>query len=465
MSDSGSNLTITISGDASALKDELSSTTSAIGDLSDGLKEHAEGMGGVWQTAFGVGAAELFEKALEKVWETAKEVFSELVTESIAAASANEEAVTRLNTALAGSGQYSAEASQDFQEFAEALQKTTTYSENQIMQSGALIESLTHLDEAGLKQATHGAVELSAALGIDLNTASMMVAKAINGNVTQFQRYGIEVEAGANKTENLANLMQALASFTGVAEQQAQTYAGAMKQLSMAHEDDQKNLGQLVTQNVAVIDVIHAVTGIMYENADGIKANAQQWRVWIAEGVVMAAKSLTVFASVLDSVMRFATADFEIIMVPVKLLIAEFVALQQVIHGNVAAAFDSFKQNAVSAFKDVGKSFTDDTKLGALTIELARIQQAAETGLGAVEKGAIAAVEPVNRTTAAVKALTDANEELAKEGLKIIKEQDEHDPSTKYKKDLAALEAANDQKLISDQQYAAAAFKVGPDLR
>lgn len=455
-------LTITIAGDASSLKDALSDTATAVQGLSQGLEASAQGVGSAWDVAFGVGAAELFQQALEKLWEGAKEIFTEVVTESIAAASANEDAVNKMNIALADSGNYSAAASADFQAFAESIQKTTTYSENQVLTAGALIEQLTHLDEDGLKQATHGSIELASALGIDLNTAALMVAKGINGNVTAFQRYGITVEAGSDQAENFTNIMKALAQFTGVAEQQAQSYSGSVEQLTHAHEEGQKVLGQVWTQNVAVIDVMHAVTDLFYENAEATKANQQAYRVWIAEGIVVAIKSLGLMVGALDEFAKASTATFEAAILPLKVFIAGLVAAQQAIHGNFAEAWTSFKTNGVDAFNDIKKAF-GDSKLTELGTDLAKIQQAAETGLGAVEKGAIAAVNPINQSTVAVKELTAAQQALIDQGLKIIAEDEKRDPKKKYDADIAALRAANDAKKISDQQYQDAAFKAGEE--
>lgn len=206
----------------------------------------------------------------------------------IRSASEQEDAINSLNIALAASGKFSKAASQDLQEFASQLQRTSKFGDEAVLSSAALIESLTNLDTEGLKKATQGAADLASALKIDLSTASSLVAKAVEGNVGALKRYGITAKEGATQSETLANVLKALNNqFGGAAAGQLNTFSGALAKAKNAYGDIFEEAGSVITQNSAVIgalraagDIFERVTAIVKENkgaisaliADGIKS-------------------------------------------------------------------------------------------------------------------------------------------------------------------------------------------------
>jgi hypothetical protein len=400
-----------------------------------------------WETAAGVVGGLAIYDVLKKVGETAVHFFESMVVDGVKAAEAYEVSVNRLNVALAQSGNFSQETSKAFQEFALHIQQTTKFSEDAVLSSAALIETLTKLKGEPLKQATQGTIDLAAALNIDLESASSIVGKALEGNVTSLQRYGIHVRKGADETETMANVMEALGKFSGTAEGQVNTFSGAMARLSNAQEDSHKAFGALITDNVAVVDVVKEVTKIFQENTEESKKNAQSYRELVGEGLVVAIEGFKGLVEVADFVGRTVSAGMAAISTAVLDVGGAALRVGGIFSNDFKKQAEVMAEASRLSAQNIGKAFTEDTKLDHVAELLGRVEKAAQTGLAAVKEGATATVDPLNRAKDAVEQLTDAQIALGEAGVKVAERLAGEDPSIKYQKDLEALQAANDQKL------------------
>ena len=133
-----------------------------------------------------------------------------LLGDAIRGASAEADAINRLNVALAQTGQFSKATSQSLIDFSNGLQATTKFANDSVLEVSALIQTLGRLDQEGLKRATTAALDLSVALGIDVNSAATLVGKAANGNIEAFRRYGVEIQKGKTDAETFANALRTL---------------------------------------------------------------------------------------------------------------------------------------------------------------------------------------------------------------------------------------------------------------
>lgn len=447
------------------LTDSTSRMEQAVSNFSQNSQGHLFSFSGAAQTALGVFEGEALLEGLKKLGELIKQVFTDLVIDSVHAAEQQQDAVQRMNVAIGAAGQYSREASEGMQQFAHSIQDSTKYSEQSVLEASALIESLGKLDKDGLQAATKAAVNLSAALGIDLNTAASLVGRAATGHIQTFIRYGLAIDQGATSAETFANTLKAIGSFGDVAAQQAMTYSGSVAQLSHAWQGAQKELGAGVVQNQAVIDSMKELSKIAGELAEYFNENKQQIKEWVAEGLIVAIETTNELVVALDAVMRMGTASVAAMMLPMKELIVTITAAYQALTGHFAQAWDTLKTGAVSAVTDIGKAFTADTGLGAISVALNRIETAAVTGFSAVLSGANSTIDPTNRAVASVKALTDEEIKLGQEGQKLVEQMEKADPAKNYQKELEELKAANSQKLISNAQYDAAVKKSQKDYQ
>jgi hypothetical protein len=197
------------------------------------------GLGKLKSALFGLGAA--FVSAFA-------------VREMINGAKVQENAVNELNSALGRTGQYTRQASLDFQAFASKLQSSSRIGDEVILQNAALIQSLGKLSVEALKPATQAALDMSEALGIDLRSASVLVGKAASGEIGAFTRYGVVIEKGANSAETFANTLRALnAQFGGAAQAKVNTFEGAFTQLKNTFGDLLEEFGNYLIKSPAII--------------------------------------------------------------------------------------------------------------------------------------------------------------------------------------------------------------------
>lgn len=176
-----------------------------------------------------VGLMALGGSALAVAGSVAAVVYS--AKQFVSAAIESEDNVSRLNVALKQTGLYSDTTSKKFQELAAAIQETTVYSDDQAMSLISTLQNLGQFTEKGLELATKASIELAAAMKIDLNTAATLVGKAATGNITAFQRMGIEIKKGKTDAETFANTLQELSRFSGATSAEIETLGGSTKYL------------------------------------------------------------------------------------------------------------------------------------------------------------------------------------------------------------------------------------------
>lgn len=262
--------------------------TEQMGSVFDRAAKRLSGFNNTFQIFIGNLASQVAVKAFDALAGAAGRLFSVLVVDGIKAAEESEDALNKLNTALRISGQYSKSASRDLQQFAAELQATTKYEDDAIISAQGLIQSLGQLDRNGLKKATQAAVDLSAALGIDLNSAAQLVGKAASGEVGSFSRFGLTIDKGATQAETFSKALEAINSkFGGAAAAQVKTFSGAVAQLNNTWGDLQEQFGNAIVQNQAVINVLGVMTNIIREVEGGLKDNEAAMKGLVAQGVVL----------------------------------------------------------------------------------------------------------------------------------------------------------------------------------
>ena len=147
---------------------------------------------------------------------------------SLKAYAEQEAATSKLNIALQNQGVYSRDTSKDLQAYAAQLQSVTTFSDEAILESEALLTTFG-LTGDQLKRTTQAALDLSVGLGVDLKTATMLLGKAAGGETGTLARYGIAIDEGVPKAERLeAVLGQLNQRFGGAAQAQIETTSGKL---------------------------------------------------------------------------------------------------------------------------------------------------------------------------------------------------------------------------------------------
>jgi hypothetical protein len=226
---------------------------------------------GIYDIFVGNLAANLTTKLFETVTSSAREFFNA----SIDGAAEADQNILNMNVALKSAGLLVNNNAKDFEEFASSIQKVTKFSDDAVLSSITLLANLTNLNEDGIKKATTAATDLAATLNISLADATEMIAKAVNGNVTAFQKKGIAIEKADTTAERLTNTLAALSTQQGKATDTANSYAGATAKSTNQQGELFEAIGRLITQNPLVIAGIKAKASAYGELAEWIKNNTQ----------------------------------------------------------------------------------------------------------------------------------------------------------------------------------------------
>lgn len=196
-------------------------------------------------------------------------VLKDGITEAMGA----ENALNDLKAAFRAQGVDVASAASRMQEFAAGLQKITTVGDDAIIQNAALLVSIGKLKGEGLEKATKAALDLSAGLNIELNSAFELVAKAAAGNAGALGRYGIKIDENLPKSQQFASALDRInQAFGGAAESKVNTYAGALAQLGIRFDDMLEAIGNLVIKSPAVVSIIKLISEEFLKITQGVEA-------------------------------------------------------------------------------------------------------------------------------------------------------------------------------------------------
>lgn len=300
---------------------DASGALKSIKDL-DGAINHSAGQataagtsfGGLWKQ-FAIG--QIAVAALHKGYAA----FKGFVEGSIKAAIEAEQAENNLSAALEITGRTVDGNIQHYKKFAAEQMRATTYTDEQVMASQALLLQLTSLDQNGLDRATKGAMGLASTMGIDLHSATMMVTKAMEGNYGALGRVGIRVAENLTGEQKQAALLDQLNVLYGRSTAETNTFGGAVKQLTNAWDEVQETVGGAIVKNESFKDAIKDLKGWVDKLATS--PDFQLWLNTVIDGMVAAAKFTGKFASacrdLMMNVFGATKADREMTEAQIKL--------------------------------------------------------------------------------------------------------------------------------------------------
>ena len=230
--------------------------------------------------ATSVAIGTLMVKAFDAAVGAATSLFNTFVTDGISAFRESEDAIVKLNSALAAQGDLTVKSQGALLAQASALQATTKFTDEAVIGVQSLLTNLTSLDVNGIQKATESTLGLATALGIDTETAATVVSKALEGNVGALKKYGIAVKEGANETETFNNVIGALNQRFGTASADAvQTFSGAITKLKNSVGDLQEETGSVIGLNPALISAFSVISDII----DNVKKSFIENKAAISE--------------------------------------------------------------------------------------------------------------------------------------------------------------------------------------
>jgi len=186
---------------------------------------------------------------------------SAVVYKSISAYKEQEDAVRSLSQSMINNGIYSKELVDEYSAQASALQKLSTYGDEQIMMAQSQLQQQIGSTKI-TKELTQTILDFAAAQKMDLSSAAEVVGKSIGTTTNALGRYGIEVSATASKQEKMAAVIEGLNSKFGGQAAAAAEGLGSLEQLKVTVGDLFESLGERLAPIVTLVaKALNALAG------------------------------------------------------------------------------------------------------------------------------------------------------------------------------------------------------------
>jgi len=202
------------------------------------------------------------------------------------------------------------------EEYITALQAEFGIADDQLRPALAKLAAVT--GDVGKAQSLLGvAMDISAAKGIDLETAAALVSKGYGGNIGALKKLFPQITAATVKSKDFAAALREISGETkGAAAAAANTFAGQINRIKLAFGEASESLGyKLLPQVHAFADLIinkaiPAIQKFVDENGDRIAAS---FKVGISYGIAFAKMIYDVFSFVSRNTKVFVTLGAVII--------------------------------------------------------------------------------------------------------------------------------------------------------
>lgn len=172
-----------------------------------------------------------------------------LLPQAVRELNAKRDALASLEPALRNAGQLTHAYWQELQRLAGEQQRATGIADTTWYKVFETLTQIGGASEQNIGQYTEAVKQLAAVTGTDVENASMLFARAVQGNFEMLSRYGISLRDAADDTEKLNQLMEMLANRgAGVLENRARTLTGAWQILKGEFGDLLANLAQAGTE-------------------------------------------------------------------------------------------------------------------------------------------------------------------------------------------------------------------------
>lgn len=290
----------------------------------------------------------------------------------ITASSEQENAIAKLNAALVAQGTYTPELSRQYGELASQFQRTTVHGDELTQEMQALLVQVGNVMPGQMQGALQAAMDLSAGLGVDLNTATQLVGKAFAGETGTLKRYGIVIDEAKLKAEGATAVLAAINDrMGGQAAAQAETYTGKMAILSNQFGDMKERAGELFVK--AIVPLMQAFQNLPQPVQDVIMVGGLLVGVLGPLGLAFAGVGAAVatIMPVLAVALPAALSAIGVLLGPAGLVVAGIVGIVAVwknwdaIAGFVRGVYEAVKTWMVDKFNAIVESIR--AKVNAVT--------------------------------------------------------------------------------------------------
>lgn len=137
---------------------------------------------------------------------SAVKALGKAVVDTVYEFSKGEMVTARLNASLRNQGITSKYVAEELDAYAKSMRAVSGVDDDVFKDGMRLLINFGLLGDE-LKRATNSAYNLSVGMGMDLNSAFQVVAKAAEGNVSMLSRYGVSVDASKSKSEQFSSAL------------------------------------------------------------------------------------------------------------------------------------------------------------------------------------------------------------------------------------------------------------------
>ena len=409
---------VKLTADTDELKAQLQVSTriteKAAKDMQKSISEFADKSSqktSFFQTAMATMTGFLASAAVQGAFALVKDAAAAVVSElgeGIDAANKQESAMLRLGNAMNATGKWTSNTASEMDAFASSMEITTGVADDLVLSSLAVLSTMTKLDSQGLQQAQKAALDLSVAMGIDLESATRAVGKAINGSSDALKRYGIEVQTGADKTANLSAVMGAIP--TGAAEAKMKTFQGALLGVQNAWGNVTEAVATSITSNQVFIAVMNAASGILQKFEQYIKDNAAAIRDDLGAAFISILDAVQSTLNGLGIFFKYMNVGFQTALIPIRNLIDGL----QLLKSAATLDWEGVKENASDIADNYGKvgeaigALNEDNTLQKIAAGVGEIKTQAQTAFDEMKGKAIETAVALEAPKKKIVELTEA---------------------------------------------------------
>lgn len=202
-----------------------------------------------------VSASGLLDDKLKALSQTLAATFTagtlaRFAAESVRAFADSEAGLNRLNNTLKASGQFSQAYVTQLRELADAFAEVTRADDDAILSAERTLIQFG-AQRKDMERLTRATLDLSTALGMDLQQAANLVGRAVSGETAAFERFGFQVNSSADAGDRLNSVIQQIeARFAGLANADTGELLSETQQLAKAWDDVKKNTGAWLAEAV-----------------------------------------------------------------------------------------------------------------------------------------------------------------------------------------------------------------------
>lgn len=246
--------------DSTEFKKGITDAKSSVGDF----QKNIGGMGSSLKALAGVAGVTLGVAGLVG-----------FLRDCVKSAGESEKAMAQTEAVIKSTGGSAGMTAKAVGELAKQLQSQTAFSDEAIQSAENLLLTFTNIKDDVFPQATQTVLDMSTALGQDLQSSSVQLGKALQDpieGITALKRVGVNFTDSQKKMiEELVNTNRGMEAqkmilselnkeFGGSAAEYAKTYAGRMENLANRFDDLKELIGQ------AVIPIIQELAGNVGDN-------------------------------------------------------------------------------------------------------------------------------------------------------------------------------------------------------